>query len=336
MPVGGCSCGWQLQGSARANLDRGPADPPAQRPLHRPQDVITTRWITTFEPTPLDDRRSARARRRWSTICSASLGPDIAYRFAPTTTTSIARRRWRSSRSLDGEAGVRSAPFSAARGPTDHRPVRAAVSGSAWSTTGSSVVVGGRHGARASGLDRLCGTRTPWCTPSSARTSSSTPAAADARTRSTTTHRRRRRRRRPNERRLAALILTHYVPAFPTGGGGDWRELGGHGFRRRGGAGRRTSPGSGGGLMIDTVRSIRGPGRTRGGVVGSRGVRCHQRVGAERRPLLSPRAAPQRGAPATGESRPDARRCSRPSRWLEEPGDLAYSIDGLPGQWSAR
>jgi ribonuclease Z len=183
-------------------------------------DVITTRWITTFEPSPLTIVGPIGTRTVVDHIL-ASLGPDIGYRIAhhgdldyrpPVEVIEVTEGKI----DLGGQVGVSCAP-------TDHKPVEPSI-GFRFDYDGASVVVAGDT-VPCEGLDRLCiGAQALVHTVirkdvienlpvqrlqdtldyhSSPEEAAKTAARAD----------------------METLVLTHYVPAFPSGGGEDWRKL---------------------------------------------------------------------------------------------------------------
>jgi ribonuclease Z len=184
-------------------------------------DVITTRWIMTFTPTPLTIVGPVGTRRVVEHLLS-SLEPDIAYRIAhhadleaPPQVDVIEVER--GPVELPGRATIRCAP-------TDHRPVEPSV-GFRFEAGGASVVAAGDT-VPCDGLDELCAgadaivhtvirkdiiatlpmqrLRDTLDYHSSPEEAAGTAARAGART----------------------LVLTHYVPAIPVGGdGADWRAL---------------------------------------------------------------------------------------------------------------
>jgi ribonuclease Z len=183
-------------------------------------DVITSQWISTFEPTTLRIVGPPGTAALVGHIV-ASLGPDIAYRIAhhddlqqpplvevlEVTEGPVA---------VGGQVRITAAA-------TDHRPVEPSV-GYRFDHDGVGVVAAGDT-VPCAGLDRLC-------------------AGADAlvhtvirkdvianiplqRLQDTLDY-----HSSPEEAAQTAeragvgtLVLTHYVPAFPPGGGDDWREL---------------------------------------------------------------------------------------------------------------
>lgn len=114
-------------------------------------DVITTRWITTFEPSPLTIVGPAGTRRVVAGI-GESLGPDISYRIAhhddldyppPVEVVEVTEGEIY----LGGDVRISSAP-------TDHKPVEPTVA-FRFDYGGSSVVAAGDT-VPCAGLDRLC------------------------------------------------------------------------------------------------------------------------------------------------------------------------------------
>ena len=114
-------------------------------------DVITTRWITTFAPAPLTIVGPVGTGRVVTCILE-SLNPDIAYRIGhhddldyppPVEVIEVSDGRIE----LGGEAAVTCAP-------TDHRPVEPTVA-FRFDYGGSSVVAAGDT-VPCAGLDRLC------------------------------------------------------------------------------------------------------------------------------------------------------------------------------------
>ena len=114
-------------------------------------DVITTRWITTFEPSPLTIVGPAGTERVVAGI-GESLGPDIGYRIAhhddldyPPPVEVIEATEGEVF--LGGDVRITCAP-------TDHRPVEPTVA-FRFDYGGSSVVAAGDT-VPCAGLDRLC------------------------------------------------------------------------------------------------------------------------------------------------------------------------------------
>jgi ribonuclease Z len=183
-------------------------------------DVITTRWVMTFEPTPLTIFGPVGTKSVVEHLL-ASLGPDIAYRMAhhhdldhppPIEVVEV-------------EDGVVAVPGAVrvSCAPTDHKPVEPSV-GFRFDHGGVTVVTAGDT-VPCAGLDRLCENadalvhtvirkdliervpvqrlRDTLDYHSSPEQAAQTAQRAGVRT----------------------LVLTHYVPAFPPGGGEEWRSL---------------------------------------------------------------------------------------------------------------
>jgi ribonuclease Z len=184
-------------------------------------DVITTRWVMTLQPTPLTIVGPVGTKAYVDHVM-ASLGPDIAYRLAhhddltgPPHVTVIEVES--GPIELSGRVAIRCAP-------TDHRPVEPSV-GFRFDFEGASVVAAGDT-VPCAGLDSLCiGANALVHTvirkdiianlpvqriKDTLDYHSSPEEAADTAQRAG----------------IDTLVLTHYVPPIPTGGDGDdWREL---------------------------------------------------------------------------------------------------------------
>lgn len=182
-------------------------------------DVITTRWVMTFEPTPVTIVGPVGTRAVVDDIVR-SLGPDIGYRMAhhddlgyppPVEVVEVTE----GAIDLGGDVQVRCAP-------TDHRPVEPSI-GFRFDHEGASVVAAGDT-VPCAGLDRLCdggqalvhtairkdviaGIPVPRLVDTLEYHSSPEEAAQTA-----------------QRAGMGTLVLTHYVPAFPPGGGDDWRR----------------------------------------------------------------------------------------------------------------
>ena len=114
-------------------------------------DVITTRWITTFEPSPLTIVGPVGTRRVVAGI-GESLGPDIGYRIAhhddldyPPPVEVV--------EATEGEVYL-GGDVRIACAPTDHKPVEPTVA-FRFDYGGSAVVAAGDT-VPCAGLDRLC------------------------------------------------------------------------------------------------------------------------------------------------------------------------------------
>lgn len=191
-------------------------------------DVITTRWITTFTRTPLPIVGPPGTREVVDRLL-ASLAPDISYRLAhhedldhppPVEVIEVA----------DGPVPVELG-VAVTCAPTDHRPVDPTI-GFRIDHGGTSVVLAGDT-VPCEGLDRLC-TGADALVHTAIRADivravglprmvdildyhSSVEQAADTATRNG----------------VGTLVLTHYVPAIPPGGGDDWRALAAEHFAGR-------------------------------------------------------------------------------------------------------
>lgn len=183
-------------------------------------DVITTRWVMTFEPTPLTIVGPVGTKAVVDHIL-ASLEPDIGYRMThhddldhrpPVTVLEVS----------DGPVDLPGA-VSVSCGPTDHRPVEPSV-GFRFDHKDVAVVAAGDT-VPCEGLDRLCAGAhalvhtvirkdvienipLPRMQDTLDYHSSPEEAAQTA-----------------QRAGVGTLVLTHYVPTFPPGGGDDWREL---------------------------------------------------------------------------------------------------------------
>lgn len=183
-------------------------------------DVITTRWIMTFEPTPLTIVGPVGTKSVVDHILG-SLAPDISYRIAhhedldhqpPVTVVEMTE----GSLDLPGAIAIRCAQ-------TDHKPVEPSI-GFRFDHGGVGVVVAGDT-VPCEGLDDLC---------AGANALVHTAIRKDIietiplqRMQDTLDY-----HSSPQEAAQTAeragidtLVLTHYVPTFPSGGGADWREL---------------------------------------------------------------------------------------------------------------
>jgi ribonuclease Z len=188
-------------------------------------DVITTRWVMTFTPSPLTIV-GPRGTRALVDHLLASLEPDIRYRLAhhddlqsPPDVHVVEVDDGLVA--LPGAVSVRCAP-------TDHRPVEPSV-GYRFDHAGASVVTAGDT-VPCAGLDRLCkgadalvhtvirkdiiaGIPVPRMQDTLDYHSSPEEAGATA-----------------HRAGVGTLVLTHYVPPIPPGGEDDWRHLAGTHF----------------------------------------------------------------------------------------------------------
>ncbi len=184
-------------------------------------DVITTRWIMTFVPTPLTIVGPVGTKAVVDHIM-ASLEPDVAYRIAhhedlegPPQVDVIEVDD--GPVELPGAMSIRCAP-------TDHKPVEPSV-GYRFEAAGAAVVVAGDT-VPCAGLDSLCeGAQALVHTVIRKDIIENIPLQ---RMKDTLDY-----HSSPGEAAqtaaragLGTLVLTHYVPPIPTGGdGADWRAL---------------------------------------------------------------------------------------------------------------
>jgi len=184
-------------------------------------DVITTRWVMTFEPTPLTIVGPVGTRAVVDHIM-ASLEPDVAYRIAHHDDLE-APPQVEVIEVADGPVDLPGvATISCA--PTDHKPVEPSV-GFRFDHDGLAVVVAGDT-VPCTGLDELCDgadalvhtairkdiiANLPMQRIKDTLDYHSSPEeAAQTAARSG----------------VGTLVLTHYVPPIPTGGAGDdWKAL---------------------------------------------------------------------------------------------------------------
>jgi ribonuclease Z len=183
-------------------------------------DLITTRWITTFEPSPLRIFGPPGTQEVVDHLL-ASLRPDISYRIAhhddltyepPVEVVEV----------VDGHV-LDIGRLRVTAAPTDHRPVEPTIGFRV--DDGEVAVVLAGDTVPCAGLDGLCAgadalvhtvirkdlvERIPVPRLQDILDyHSSVEQAADTAERSG----------------VATLVLTHYVPAFPPGEGQDWRDL---------------------------------------------------------------------------------------------------------------
>lgn len=114
-------------------------------------DVITSRWITTFEPTPM---RLVGPPRTGEVLAGliASLGPDISYRVGHHADLTWEPRT--DLLELTEGVGYEDDVVRVVAGPTDHRPVQPTV-GYRFEHDGHVVVLAGDT-VPCEGLDELC------------------------------------------------------------------------------------------------------------------------------------------------------------------------------------
>ncbi|MEO1061820.1 MAG: ribonuclease Z [Actinomycetota bacterium] len=183
-------------------------------------DVITSRWVMTFEPSPLTVVGPPGTRRVVDALL-AFLEPDVGYRIAhhadlegPPAVEVI--------EVTDGPVGLGTAA-TVTCAPTDHRPVEPSV-GFRIEHDGASAVAAGDT-VPCDGLDRLAAgadvlvhtvirkdiiATLPFQRMQDTLDYHSSPEEA-AQT--------------AQRAGVGTLVLTHYVPPIPPGGEGEWREL---------------------------------------------------------------------------------------------------------------
>ncbi len=192
-------------------------------------DVITTRWVMGFEPTPLTIVGPVGLRQVVDHIL-ASLDPDVGYRMAhhadldyrpPVEVVEVEDGPI----DLPGLASITCAP-------TDHKPVHPSI-GFRFEHAGAVAVLAGDT-VPCEGLDLLCSGGGPGADGSTAGALVHTVIRKDiigaiGLQRLTDTmdyHSSPEEAAQTAERNgVDTLVLTHFVPAFPPGGGEDWREL---------------------------------------------------------------------------------------------------------------
>ena len=183
-------------------------------------DVITSRWIMTFEPTPLTIVGPVGTQAVVDHILAA-LGPDIGYRIAHHDDLSYSPavevvEVTDGIIDLGGGVVVTCAL-------TDHRPVEPSI-GYRFEHEGASVVTAGDT-VPCAGLDGLCdGVQALVHTVIRKDLIAAVPLQ---RVQDTLDYHSSPEEAAQTAQRAAmeTLVLTHYVPAFPSGGGDDWRDL---------------------------------------------------------------------------------------------------------------
>lgn len=183
-------------------------------------DVITTRWVMTFEPSPLVIVGPPGTRTVVEHLL-ASLAPDVSYRLAhhadldhepPVEVIEVS----------DGPVEL-GTTVSITCAPTDHRPVEPSI-GFRFDHDRATVVVAGDT-VPCEGLDRLADGA-----DALVHTAIRKDIIAELpfqRIRDTLDYHSSPEEAAMTARRAGAgtLVLTHYVPSFPPGGGDDWRAL---------------------------------------------------------------------------------------------------------------
>lgn len=184
-------------------------------------DVITTRWVMTFTPTPLTIVGPFGTRAVVDHIL-ASLGPDFDYRIAhhddltaPPTITVIEVEH--GPVDLGGRTVITCAP-------TDHKPVEPSV-GFRFESDGAAVVTAGDT-VPCEGLDELC--RGAGALVHTVIRKDIIAGIPLQRMQDTLDYHSSPEQAGQTAARAGVdtLVLTHYVPAIPTGtDGADWRAL---------------------------------------------------------------------------------------------------------------
>jgi len=183
-------------------------------------DVITSQWISTFEPTPLRIVGPPGIRSVVGHIVEA-LGPDISYRIAHHQ--DLNEEPLLIIEEVENGPIPNSGAVRLSAAPTDHRPVEPSVA-FRFDLDDLAVVVAGDTVPCAT-LDTLClGAQALVHTAIRKDVIAEIPIQ---RLQDTLGY-----HSSPEEVAQTAeragietLVLTHYVPAFPPGGGADWRDL---------------------------------------------------------------------------------------------------------------
>jgi len=189
-------------------------------------DVITTRWVTSFTPLPLDVFGPPGTQQVVDGIL-ASLAPDISYRLAHhadlTWEPSVMVTELTSGVVMDEDGLVVTAA------PTDHRPVSPTV-GYRFDAGGHSVVVAGDT-VPCEGLDQLCaGADVLVCTVirEDLLRAIGLPRLIDVCDYHSSVEQAAETAQRAGVRKL---VLTHFVPPVAQGAEDEWRALAAGVFR---------------------------------------------------------------------------------------------------------
>ncbi len=184
-------------------------------------DVITSRWVMTFEPSPLTVVGPVGTREVVDHVVAA-LGPDIGYRIEHHDDLAYGFPPVRVIEVDDGVIDLGGA-VAVTCAPTDHRPVHPTV-GFRFDHQGASVVTAGDT-VPCEGLDRLCrGAEALVHTVIRKDVIETIPVQ---RLKDTLDYHSSPEEAARTAQRggMATLVMTHYVPAFPSGGGDDWKAL---------------------------------------------------------------------------------------------------------------
>lgn len=197
-------------------------------------DVITSMWITTFVPTPLRIIGPPGTRDVVGHIL-ASLGPDIGYRIAHHGDLVDGPLLEITETDGAGKPDLTVGLVRITTSPTDHRPVEPSIAFrfDHDDDDGRVGVVVAGDTVPCSGLDELCvGAQALVHTVIRKDIIANIPVP---RLQDTLDY-----HSSPDEAARTAeragmntLVLTHYVPAFPPGGGDDWRVLAARHFTGR-------------------------------------------------------------------------------------------------------
>ncbi len=183
-------------------------------------DVITTRWITTFERTPLPIIGPPGTAAVVEHLLG-SLAADIEYRLAHHADLDHAPAV-DVVEVVDGRVSL-AGSVQITAGPTDHRPVEPSV-GYRFDHAGASVVVAGDT-VPCAGLDRLCqgaGALVHTVIRKDIIEAIPVPRMQDILDYHSSVEQAAQTASRGS---VGILVLTHYVPTFPPGGGSDWRDI---------------------------------------------------------------------------------------------------------------
>jgi ribonuclease Z len=193
-------------------------------------DVITSMWITTFEPTPLRIIGPPGTREVVGHIL-ASLGPDIGYRLAHHEDLSEPPLLEITETDGAGRPDVSVGAVRLTAAPTDHRPVEPSIA-FRFDHDDVRVVVAGDT-VPCAGLNELCvGAQAIVHTAIRKDIITNIPLP---RLQDTLDYHSSPEEAAQTAERAGAgtLVLTHYVPAIPPGGGDDWRALAAEHFSGR-------------------------------------------------------------------------------------------------------
>jgi ribonuclease Z len=193
-------------------------------------DVITSMWITTFEPTPLRIIGPPGTREVVGHIL-ASLGPDIGYRLAHHHDLTEPPLLEITETDGAGRPDVSVGAVHVTTSPTDHRPVEPSIA-FRFDHGDVGVVVAGDT-VPCAGLNELCvGAQAIVHTVIRKDIITNIPLP---RLQDTLDYHSSPEEAAQTAERAGAgtLVLTHYVPAIPPGGGDDWRALAAEHFSGR-------------------------------------------------------------------------------------------------------